>query len=510
MITLVRVPYLSEYNHLDVREEPVISSLAGYLHAIGAPHRVFDFHLDHSLTIEDLAAGNSDTYIIGVRGTGLHWKYAERVTAHLVSKTNAQVIVYGQTGKLRHRNNPFGHRVSVVHHDEQALAQVLGMPTDGPDFEGNLQYHPYAFEYLPRMGHRRKLFKATIETTRGCHYGCKFCFINHGKNYRQRFARRPTESVISNMRAYIERGASRFWFYDSEFLGADRSQHPRARDLLERIRDEFSGSVEIMLYNRADTLASFDGFRLMSDAGVNSVLLGIESLDATDLREMRKKQRPMDAIETIRKLRDHEIFCNLSFILFNRTATAKSIAQNIEALSQLYSEPGSVFLGQTLYFTYAFESDWTPRSVPRKLSGLTRLGGSTGSTRVPTIGVSFDPALEPLAEICRIINYEQVRKLCELNLAKETPEHQGLRNEMHRWAMLLNPFTLNVMRTALDEFESGRLRLDTVTEYEHWVYESFAQFNASLLPKQWRHTITDVSGYPAGDWNGWERQIPTP
>lgn len=507
MISLVRVPYLSEYNRLDVREEPVISSLAGYLDALEVEHQTFDFHLDRSVDVETIAAAQSELYVVGVRGTGLHWKYAERVTHHLLQKTAAKVIVYGQTGKLQHWQNPDSRRVAVVPHDEAAFSIATGLP-HGPTFRSGLRHKPYGLRYLPALGPRARLFKGTFETTRGCHYGCRFCFINHGSNYAERFARRNNDDVLADMRAYIEHGVSQFWFYDSEFIGGDKRQFPTIHELLHRIRHELP-PVEIMIYSRADTLENFAAYDELRGAGVNSVLLGIESLSEADLKAMRKGQSSAVALSAIKNLRANGIFCNLSFILFNKTATIESLQRNIDVVIELFQEPGFVFCGQTHYFSYAFESDWAPNDLKRSLSGRTRLGGSTASTRASGVGVTFDPALEPFAEICRILNYEQVRKLCELTLAKE--EHATCSREaVHRWATLLTRFTLNLMTVALDEFRHGRLTVDTLADYEAWVFQAYRKFNAMILPAEWAHTLTDrmSDAYPAGDWNGWGLKIP--
>ena len=509
MIVLVRVPYLSEYNLLDVREEPVISSLAGYLDNVGVTFKVFDFHLDRSTNIEALKESGAETYVIGVRGTGLHWKYAERVAIHLLQGTDAKIVFYGQTGKLEHWQSPYPERTKVIHHDEQAFAKELDLPVTGFSFTSGLRHYPYGLQHLDSMGERRNLFKATIETTRGCHFGCKFCFINHGRNYSERYTRRPNDDVLADMLNYLSSGISKFWFYDSEFIGADRSQYPQVENLLTRIRDELP-RVEIMIYSRADTLERFNKYQLLADAGVNSVLLGIESLDAQDLKAMNKGQSATTAREAILALRDHKIFCNLSFILFNKTASVRTIRENLDRFIELYQEKDFIYVGQTLYFSYAFESDWAPNPRLRKISGQTRLGGSTSSTRAPSEGVTFDPCLEPYAEICRIINYEQVRKLCELNLAKEYPNSDLQKPIVHRWATLLTLFTLNLMVVALDEFQVGRLNISSVLKYENWVYACYKQFNEKILPQRWAHTITDQYGYFPGDWNGWEAKIPTP
>lgn len=507
-IAIVRVPYLSVYNLLDVREEPIASSLAGYLDSVGAAFEVFDFHLDRSVNVDTLIEFRASAYILCVRGTGLHWKYALKISQHLLSKTEARVIFYGQTGKLQYWTSPYPERTAVILHDERTIAKELGLPGDGPNFSSDLTHYPYGLKYINDLGIRRKFFKATIETTRGCHYSCKFCFINHGTNYVNRYTRRPADLVVKDIQQYLDNGINKFWFYDAEFIGADKELYPEVINLLTRLREQFCGKIEIMIYNRADTLERFGNYELLAGAGIKSILLGIESLHDDDLKGMRKGQTSATAINAIRKLRENQIFCNLSFILFNKTATIQSLQENISRLADLYNEENFIYLGQTLYFSYAFESDWAPNSQMRPLSNKTKLSGSTSSTISPSEGVAFDPSLEPFAEICRIINYEQIRKLCELNLRKEDG---GLaeKHKIHEWATLLNLLTLNLMQVALDEFKSGSLTIHTVPSYQKWVYASFQKFNNSIFPNEIAYTITDKWGDFEGDWNGWEHQIPS-
>jgi hypothetical protein len=509
MIALIRVPYLSEYNLLDVREEPIISTAADYLNYYKIDLKIFDFHLDRSTTMQAIQESQATFFVIGVRGTGLHWKYAERVAIHLLQKTNAMIILYGQTGKLGHWKSPNPKRTKIVLHDEKALAKALGLPVHNFSFTSGLRHYPYGIQYFESMGERTNLFKATIETTRGCHFGCKFCFINHGSNYPKRYQRRSNNDVLADMKTYLKLGISKFWFYDSEFIGRNSFHYPQIKDLLISIRNNLP-PVEIMIYSRADMLERFNQYELLAEAGVNSVLVGVESLEEEDLKAMNKGQSTTLIKNAIANLRINKIFCNLSFILFNKTASAKSIRENLNQLINIYRSKEFIYIGQTLYFSYAFESDWSPNLNLQKLSGKTKLGGSTSSTRTYNEGVSFDPLLEPYAEICRIINYEQVRKLCQLNLEKEKKQSDLRKDDVHEWATLLALFTLNLMVISLDEFEAGRLANSSIIEYEAWVYSSYKKFNAMLLPEKWSCTITDKFGYFSGDWNGWEAKIPTP
>lgn len=508
---LVRVPYLSIYNRLDVREEPILTSLSGYLSAVNEDYDVFDFHLDRNLVIDDVLESNATTYIIAIRGTGLHWKYAKKVTNHILNRTSSQIILYGQTGKLQYWKNPNTQRVKVVMHDEDSLASLLLIDKENtPKFEGELLHKPYFTKYLESLGERKNIFKATIETTRGCHFGCSFCFINHGKNYKKRYLRRPNISVLRDVQNYVNLGVKQFWFYDSEFIGADERHYPQIIELLKELKDRFSNQIEIMIYSRSDTLAKFGNFELMKQAGIKSILLGVESLNDSDLDLMKKRQSSNQSTNVILQLVESGIFCNLSFMLFNKSSTIKSLQENIKELSKLYRCNNYIYLGQTIYFSYSFESDWSTLESRHVLSSQTELTSSTNSTDSGSKGVTFDSQLEPFAEICRVINYEQIRKLSALNILKEKDyQNTSLKVQFHKWATLLNLFTLNLMQVAIEEFVNGDLRLETVKDYKVWVYDSYFEFNSSILPKEYSETITDKDeeNYDL-DWNGWHIQIP--
>ena len=67
--------------------------------------------------------------------------------------------------------------------------------------------------------------KGAIETTRGCPYKCRFCFISSGDNYEKRWLVRPNKTILRDLKQYIDMGITKFVFLDSEFLGANPVYH---------------------------------------------------------------------------------------------------------------------------------------------------------------------------------------------------------------------------------------------------------------------------------------------
>lgn len=509
-IGLIRPPYLSRYNQLDVREEPILSSAAAALFAVGADIRVFDFHLDRSISVDTIVESGLTHFVIPVRGTGLHWKYARQITGLLLAQTNANIVIYGQVGKLAAWASRQTSRVQVIPHDECALLKSLQLDASCDPFGvGNsLQHFHYGSLIWDKITDVRKdMFKPTIESTRGCHFGCTFCFINHGENYPERFARQALGRLEADIDHYNDFGHHDFWLYDSEFIGGKAADFPNVDAVLDTLRTSGSGRNSYMIYNRSDTLNRYGKYEKLKESGISTVLMGVESFDNSDLKAFKKGGNSSVALDTIQNLLDNEIFCNLNFILFNKSSTMASIRVNLDAMIRLYDSPKFGFLGPTFYFSYSFESDWSEQDKAGKLSGGTLLHRATGNTTTPKRSVSFDPTLEPFAEFCRILNYEQISKICELNLAKHDFSPAELQ-KFHEWATLVNLFVLNKMNQALTSFEQDCLTMGNVYEFVHDMYVDFEKFNKTYIRPSYARPCTNLEEQVGLDWNGWNSVIP--
>ncbi len=485
-LCIIRMPFQYRYSSLNVAEEPIITYLLGYFAAVGfADYEVHDFHLERDTELVPLSQREYGGYLIPLRETGENLHYVRRAAFFLASR-GKRVWIYGQVARLR-RFNDWPSSVVIVRHDEREIARALGLPEDGPGFTDGLSAHPY-MQGLNLESWQIRRARAAVETTRGCHYGCSFCFINQGRNYPERWQVRHNDDILTDLRRYCDMGVRNFVFYDSEFIGRDDAILPGREELLRRIVDELP-PIRFKIYCRADTLQRFGHLDLLKQAGLVQVFVGAESFDQGDLDALNKQLDVSTVVSCVRALQEHGIYANLSFIVFNRNTSLSSIRRNLDVLDGLAASRPRL-LGVPA-FTFSFESDW--RSDLRKgerqqLSGRTYVGHDLSQKSQPAGAQIFNAELEPLMELFRLLSYEWSKKLVRLNIARDTAT-DAAREAINAWVEGLTHFCLRVQRTYLDLFESGHITLDTLPAFRERLFSEIVSFH-SVLPEGLRELET--------------------
>jgi hypothetical protein len=481
-IQIVRVPHAYRFDAVDIREEHIITMLHGYLDAVGfTDYAIHDFHLQRQTKFEDTLDLDATDYVLSVRETGDQIHYLRRYVKALREHTNANIWLYGQTARLHALDWP--QNVHIAVHDERRLAEAMGLP-QGPSFADGLTCKPYAPQ-LDLQPWQRRLWRGSFETTRGCHYPCRFCFINSGENYSKRWQLRPTEAILADLRRYRELGVTSVTFYDSEFLGAVRTDYESRRTLLRAMRDELPGT-QFMIWCRADTMLAFDEFELLKEAGLVNVLIGVESFSQLDLDALKKRIKVTDVIRCIERLRDLDIHVNMSFLTFNRNTSAQTLRQNLETLERLMTVKPRL-LGLP-HFNFTFESSWDEKRELRPLSNRTYMNVDVMMRSQQLDGACWDPKLEPLMEIYRLLKYEWSRKVIDLTMERLTADDQE-QAQIEDWFDGLGQFCIRVMRHYLDRFERGTLTFDGLHESSDELFEQIGDYNRRL-PERMRAFVT--------------------
>jgi radical SAM superfamily enzyme YgiQ (UPF0313 family) len=147
---------------------------------------------------------------------------------------------------------------------------------------------------------------ASIMTSRGCPYRCKFCAVwrTEGGRYRVRSASKVVEELRLIEQSYIS-------ISDDNFLHDVR----RAEDICEMLVSE-GIQKRYRQIGRADTIVRHpDLIRKWRDAGMEIMLVGFEDIRNSGLRKLNKRTTADQNREAIRILHDLNIIVSAHFIV---------------------------------------------------------------------------------------------------------------------------------------------------------------------------------------------------
>jgi len=213
---------------------------------------------------------------------------------------------------------------ALQHCDAVVCGEAEGLwPRLLADFDaGNLQriYHHSgklpALECLPQPQWKRYEDKNYlpvhfVETTRGCPIDCDFCSVTSafGGTYRNR----PHDEVLSELRA-LKPFNGRFILKNCVFFVDDNiiSNRAYARELLTRIADlglHWFGQASMNIAQQPEILD------LCRKSGCIGLFLGFETLSPETLAAVGKRvNRPDEYLEAVRKIHDHGIGIDGSFV----------------------------------------------------------------------------------------------------------------------------------------------------------------------------------------------------
>ena len=148
----------------------------------------------------------------------------------------------------------------------------------------------------------REYATGCVQTSRGCPFQCEFCDII------VIFGRRPRiktpEAVVAEIEAQHRLGVRLIFLVDDNFIGNKKS----AKVILRAIIDwQRANGYPLVLYTEAslDLAEDDELMRLMTEAGLIAVFIGIESPDEEALRETKKYQNVRGSMaERVRKVQD--------------------------------------------------------------------------------------------------------------------------------------------------------------------------------------------------------------
>lgn len=515
-ICLVRPPALPAYQDTDIKEDPMLTMLIGYLCKVGVPLKnidIFDYQLSRSITYKDLLEQEYEHYVIAARDLGESYRYSLRTARNLSADTSAKIWIYGQVAPLRYMG-ALPPRVEIVIQSEHVIAEKMGLDKSGPTFKKDLCGFSY-FNLINLEPWQLLRKKGAIETTRGCPYKCKFCFITAGQNYEKRWLARPNDAIMADLKSYTDQGIHRFVFLDSEFLGKNPAYHHQKRELLNKIINELP-PINYMILCRADTILAFDEFDLLQRSGMKKILLGVESLYQPDLDALKKDSTVPLMMEAITQLIEHNVECCLTYLTFHRNTTIAGLRENLANIKTLYQHPKSRYLGMP-NFSFNMEvirGDFDEAQTG-SLSDVTYIKPLLKSRgQADSDPACFPTYMEPLIEIYRLLQYEWVVKKCELIKSKQTLDDKS-KEQINNWFNGLGLFCIKQMELYLDSFEANQLNFNSLLKEKGKLFDAYLNYN-KLLPQGLRSLAT-YDGHAAQinyqdslqmENHGWDAVIP--
>ncbi|MGA9100185.1 MAG: radical SAM protein [Methanotrichaceae archaeon] len=170
----------------------------------------------------------------------------------------------------------------------------------------------------------------SVETSRGCTQGCKFCSINI--MYGRKFRKFPIERVISDIQDAEAHGAGSVFFPDDNIT----LDVKRLEQLCQAIID--AGLTHLRYKTQASASGIASSKRLvdkMGEAGFDGVFLGVESVNKRNLQFLGKGRMSDDAEKAVQYLHDNDIIVSTGLIGGNPDDDAEDIWENFKLARRL-------------------------------------------------------------------------------------------------------------------------------------------------------------------------------
>jgi len=170
----------------------------------------------------------------------------------------------------------------------------------------------------------------SVETSRGCTQGCKFCSINlmYGRHFR-RFA---IERVIADIRDAEAHGAGSIFFPDDNIT----LDVKRLERLCEAIIE--AGLTHLRYKTQASASGIASSKQLvdkMGEAGFDGVFLGVESVNKRNLQFLGKGRMSDDAEKAVHYLHDNNIIVSTGLIGGNPDDDREEMWENFRLARRL-------------------------------------------------------------------------------------------------------------------------------------------------------------------------------
>jgi hypothetical protein len=174
----------------------------------------------------------------------------------------------------------------------------------------------------------------SVSASRGCYGRCTFCAYN--SDLGGGWLELPIDQVVADI-AHLHQitGATRFAFADSDFGGTTQACRRRAGQLASGLAAAgLAGRVSLSVNVRSETLDR-QTVRLLADAGVRAMLIGVESFNEQTLHRLYGKRQDLQHLAEVVQAADTcGITTVASYILWHPWQTMASVRQELAEIER--------------------------------------------------------------------------------------------------------------------------------------------------------------------------------
>ncbi len=211
----------------------------------------------------------------------------------------------------------FRYNNKIYHNSPRSLIEDLNqLPFPAYHF-----VEEYAHRYHFTLMAGSKANYGIVEGSRGCPHRCTFC--SQWTHWQSTWRHKSVKRIADEMEfLYDNYGSRLLWLTDDNF-GLGKRMDDLCSELITR---KFSKDITCFVQARCDDVARNPQLvTKMSRAGINWMLIGVESHNKKTLKNYRKGTSPEDAEAAVRLLKENNIFSQATCIIGERTDTAKSL-----------------------------------------------------------------------------------------------------------------------------------------------------------------------------------------
>jgi anaerobic magnesium-protoporphyrin IX monomethyl ester cyclase len=232
-----------------------------------------------------------------------------------------------KSSSSRIKGTSLRHGREIRHNPSRPLIENLDeLPFPGYHFVEDY-VHRYHFTMMAGPNARYGM----IEASRGCPHRCVFC--SQWKHWQGTWRHKSVKRVAEEMEFLHRNYDSRLlWLTDDNF-GLDKRMDELCDELIKR---GFSDDVTCFMQVRCDDIVRNRSLLpKMSKAGINWLLLGVESHSESTLDSYHKGTKPEDAVSAVKLLKQNGIFSQTTCIIGDRKDSPESMAELREFVNRL-------------------------------------------------------------------------------------------------------------------------------------------------------------------------------